>query len=45
VRSGRVDKVQERSDEAAAVAEELRLTKEAVVVLYKSAAALLWRSR
>jgi separase len=43
VRSGRVDKAQERFDEAAAVAEELRSNKE--VVLYKSAAALLWRSR
>ncbi|TID20845.1 Peptidase C50 separase [Venturia nashicola] len=43
VRSGRVDKAQERFDEAAAVAEDVGFTKEKI--LYNSVAAIMWRAR
>jgi separase len=43
VRSGRVDKAQERFDEAAAVVEDSELTTE--MVLYNSVAAMMWRAR
>ncbi|KAE9963105.1 hypothetical protein BLS_009684 [Venturia inaequalis] len=43
VRSGRVDKAQERFDEAAAVVGDVELTKE--MVLYNSVAAVMWRER
>ncbi|QDS72205.1 hypothetical protein FKW77_005238 [Venturia effusa] len=43
VRSGRIDKAQERFDDAAAVVEGVRATKE--LVLYNSVAATMWRAR
>lgn len=43
VRSGRVDKAQERFDEAVAVVEDVEHTKE--MILYNSVAAIMWRAR